>query len=78
MDDTSANTAVFRREHVAGFGAWERTQLGVEHRLVEFRCALEVGGGNFKPGDGIVLKLAHGISPCDMGINFHRRIEKRY
>ena len=64
MDDAAAYSSVLRGKHVAGFGAGEGAQLYVQDGLVEVGGSLEVGGGDFEPGNGVAVEFANGVSPA--------------
>jgi hypothetical protein len=61
VDEAAADAAFLGGKEAAGFVARPGAEFEVEDGLVEAGGAVEVGGGDLEPGDGVVGELAHGV-----------------
>jgi len=75
MDDAAGDAALLSGKEAAGLVSGSGAEFDVEDGFVKVGGALEVGGGDLEPGDGVVVELAHFGSPVGL-MTTSRRIRE--
>jgi len=75
MDDAAGDAALLSGKEAAGLVSGPGAEFDVEDGFVKVGGALEVGGGDLEPGDGVVVELAHFGSPVGL-MTTSRRIRE--